>query len=167
LKGFGTTLDNTPFNVISTGNFFNNKPPQVKREDFLDVYENLINMDQFKGKNLYITFWATWCGPCIGEQPKLEELKAEFADNDDIIFVDISLDKDHEKWLDHVTKTQPKGIQLISKSTGKTRANFNVSSTPHHVVVNQDGYYRSIAKPRFIKNEMLLNSYSIDKHVMN
>jgi len=140
-----------PVNAFTIGNPYNSKPSLVQNEDFLDINGNLISIDQFKGKNLYITFWATWCGPCILEQPKLEELKAEFTDNEEIIFVDISIYRGNEKWIAHINKDKHNGIQLISRNTSTIRANYGFEGTPHNVVINKDGYYLSITGAKFLK----------------
>ncbi len=39
-----------------------------------------VRLTDFKGKPLIINFWATWCAPCIIEQPELTELAAEYKD---------------------------------------------------------------------------------------
>jgi cytochrome c biogenesis protein CcmG/thiol:disulfide interchange protein DsbE len=39
-----------------------------------------VRLADFKGKPLIVNFWATWCPPCILEQPELTELAAEYKD---------------------------------------------------------------------------------------
>ncbi len=36
-----------------------------------DLNGGVIEMQQFKGKALFINFWATWCGPCLEEMPSI------------------------------------------------------------------------------------------------
>lgn len=76
------------------------KPPRGihairKRKEMLDVsfrgetsetaYRDL------KGKPTILVFWATWCGICHGEMPKLNDLKAELGD--DIHLITLSVDR--------------------------------------------------------------------------
>ncbi|CAN5419095.1 TlpA disulfide reductase family protein [soil metagenome] len=36
-------------------------------------------LEQWKGKNLVINFWATWCAPCVEEMPELSAMQAELS----------------------------------------------------------------------------------------
>src|SRR5690606_4121574 len=42
--------------------------------------EQISSTDFFKGKFIYIDFWATWCKPCIKEIPDLVKLEKEYHD---------------------------------------------------------------------------------------
>jgi thiol-disulfide isomerase/thioredoxin len=51
-----------------------------------------IDMKDLRGKVVVIDFWATWCGPCIAEMPKMKQLYAEYKDKG-VEFIGVSLDK--------------------------------------------------------------------------
>lgn len=40
-----------------------------------------IDLNDYKGKTIFINFWATWCGPCIKEMPSIEKAKGLFKDS--------------------------------------------------------------------------------------
>lgn len=125
---------------------------------FLDAQSNSFDLKSLKNKTLYISFWATWCGPCRAEKPELEKLKADFKNNSDIVFIDISVDGDKEKWKKYIELNKPSGIQLISKDYAKTRNIFNLSGIPEHLVVNPKGEF---GKARVIESAYYLLSDSI------
>lgn len=52
----------------------------------------------WKGKVVYVDFWASWCAPCVVEMPASHALAAELKDKG-VEFVYISLDTDRDKWL--------------------------------------------------------------------
>lgn len=56
-----------------------------------------IKLEKFKGKVLFINFWATWCPPCIAEMPTIETLYNKVSDNENIKFLLISQDPNPEK----------------------------------------------------------------------
>jgi len=52
-----------------------------------------IPLSSYRGKPVFVEFWATWCGPCVGLMPELKKLYAETADKG---LVWISIDNDHD-----------------------------------------------------------------------
>ncbi len=61
-----------------------------------DASGNITDFDSFKGKVIFMNFWATWCPPCIAEMPDIQSLYDE-VNNDNIAFVMISVDEQPEK----------------------------------------------------------------------
>jgi thiol-disulfide isomerase/thioredoxin len=55
-----------------------------------------MSMADLKGKVVVIDFWATWCGPCVAEMPKMKALYAEWKDKG-VEFVGVSLDQPEDK----------------------------------------------------------------------
>jgi thiol-disulfide isomerase/thioredoxin len=45
-----------------------------------------IDLEQYKGKTIFINFWATWCKPCIQEMPSIENAQDKLK-NQNIIFL--------------------------------------------------------------------------------
>src|SRR5580693_2427278 len=64
------------------------KDPQL-----IDIQGYQKILDQYKGKPLLVTFWATWCEPCRDEYPMLNELAKQYAPQG-LNVVGINLDDD-------------------------------------------------------------------------
>lgn len=109
---------------------------------YLTNNQQPIDLEQYEGKSLFLTFWATWCGPCMREKPRLERLKASFKDNPHVVFVDISIDDDQERWMNYLAQKSPQGVQLISDDINATKIGFEFRSIPTHIIVNADGAYK-------------------------
>ena len=62
-------------------------PPLIDSQDFQKLVQ------QYKGKPLLVTFWATWCEPCRDEYPMLNELAKQYAPQG-LKVVGVSLDQD-------------------------------------------------------------------------
>ena len=63
--------------------------PQFKFIDSLklsDLAGNQINLRQFKGKVIFLNFWATWCRPCRQEMPSIDRASKVFA-KEDVVFI--------------------------------------------------------------------------------
>jgi thiol-disulfide isomerase/thioredoxin len=53
-------------------------------------------MDTLKGKVVVLDFWATWCIPCREEHPMIEQVRRQFADNQDVVFLAINTDDNRD-----------------------------------------------------------------------
>ncbi len=107
-----------------------------------DKSNGQFDIANISGETHLITFWATWCAPCIKEKPGLEKFKREFGNNSNIKFIDVSFDSDRNKWVQFLANEEPAGIQLISENQQKTSREFNFSGIPMHLLVNADGTYK-------------------------
>jgi peroxiredoxin len=58
-----------------------------------DLNGNKIGIKQFKGKFVFLNFWATWCGPCKEEMPGLEVLHQQSKEKN---FVLLTVSVDYE-----------------------------------------------------------------------
>jgi len=51
-----------------------------------DLDGNTVSLSDYRGqKNVYINFWASWCGPCKLEMPDIEEIHREYEDKDLVV----------------------------------------------------------------------------------
>ena len=45
-----------------------------------DYHGNQVSLSDFRGKVVYLDFWATWCQPCLDQMPVLHRLYAKYKD---------------------------------------------------------------------------------------
>jgi len=67
-------------------NWYGKAAPDFSVADFNGQKLTLSN---YKGKTVMITFWATWCGPCINEIPHIVELRKQFSE-DKLMIIGVS-----------------------------------------------------------------------------
>lgn len=103
------------------------------------------NLNRITGKTHFIAFWATWCGPCLEEKPQLDSLKKAYRSEEEVAFVDLSIDESRKKWMDFIEEHDPEGLQLITNDVNKTRRTLNISSLPLHFVVNPEGKFKAFS----------------------
>ncbi len=73
------TNDNKPVPEKQTG-------PELSNVILSDLNGIAINLEQYKGKTMFINFWATWCKPCLKEMPSIEKAQ-ELLKNKNIEFL--------------------------------------------------------------------------------
>jgi peroxiredoxin len=116
---------------------------QKKAPDFTlkDISGKSVSLSDFKGKVVYLDIWATWCMPCMAEMGKSKKLKEHFKDNDKIVFLYISIDKDEDRWKEVVKKKDIKGVHLISRGGDEAGIlqKYDVPSIPRYVLIDKEG----------------------------
>ncbi len=104
---------------------------------FSDLENNIFTIQNFKGKNLFINYWATWCNPCLAEMPYMAELYENYKDEEDIIFLYLSREK-----LETIKNYIPKDESLQQLPIYKIITDdefFATSGIPTTFIVNSDG----------------------------
>jgi thiol-disulfide isomerase/thioredoxin len=119
-------------------------------------YENYAggktSLEDLRGKIVYVEIWATWCGPCIKEMPYLTEIIKEYKDNENIVFVNISIDAKNEygKWRAMVPEKNVGGIQLMADKglASEFMKFYSVGLIPRSIMLDQEGQIISQHAPR-------------------
>lgn len=120
---------------------------KIKALDFslYDQYGQLHALSEYKGKTIFLNFWATWCPPCKEEMPYIEEIYKEYGENtEDVIILGIvnpelgrEVDKAAiENFLEENNYTFPvmfdTNYSLIYK--------YGLSAFPSTLIIDEAGY---------------------------
>jgi thiol-disulfide isomerase/thioredoxin len=121
-----------------------------KAPDFTcdDLKGNKYSLNDFKGKYVFIDFWATWCGPCKQEIPHMKKLVKDYKFYDEIIFVSISLDGDQIKWKEFVKDNNMTWLQLWAKPDSKYFEEYQVEYIPKFVIIDKERKILNANAPR-------------------
>lgn len=121
------------------------------------------SLKDFRGKLVYIDFWATWCRPCLMEIPHLTKLKEAYK-NKPIAFVAISVDSDKSAWEEMVKRDKLSGYQLYAENNwqSETAKNYQVRGIPTFVLIDGEGKIIEYNAPRPSNSEINL---LIDKYL--
>ena len=101
----------------------------------IDAEGKTRSLEEFKGKVIFLNFWATWCPPCIAEMPSIDKLHEEMGD--EVAFVILSFDDDFEKAK---AFDKRKGYDLpIYAPASDLPAMYQSSSLPTTYVIDSRG----------------------------
>ena len=102
-----------------------------------------IDIKDYRGKVVVLYYWATWCGPCIGELPGLKHTYEFFHDKGfELIAFSVDEDVEHLKqfvekeelpWL-NASKVLSKGANLAD-----SREKYDIKAFPTTVLIGKDG----------------------------
>lgn len=71
----------------------NTTTPALKSAvSFKDEQGKIYNVEELKGKVVFVNFWATWCPPCKAEMPSIQKLYDKFKNNENVVFLLVEIE---------------------------------------------------------------------------
>ncbi|QOI99638.1 MAG: TlpA family protein disulfide reductase [Phycisphaeraceae bacterium] len=124
-----------------------NKPFELSFKDAVSGRE--VNLATMKGTVVVVDFWATWCGPCIADMPKMKDLYAKWQGKG-VEFIGVSLDQPEDKGgkdklLDYVKKNEIGWPQYYQGNfwDSEFSVSWGINSIPAIFVVDHEGKLHS------------------------
>ncbi len=96
-------------------------------------------LSDFRGKVLYLSFWASWCKPCISSFNKYRKMR-EDMEKLGIVMLNVSIDKSNEKWKAAIAEHQPTGIHA-AVAQDSVRDAYQLYSVPLYEIVGKRGQF--------------------------
>ncbi|MEM6800317.1 MAG: TlpA disulfide reductase family protein [Bacteroidota bacterium] len=119
---------------------------------YLDTEGKEVSLESFRGKYVYIDVWATWCGPCLAEMPALKEIEEAYHENEEIVFLGVSIDQQaaKDKWLKMIADKGIGGVQLLADKDWKSSIvkDYLIEGIPKYVLVDKEGNILDREAPR-------------------
>lgn len=120
--------------------------PVIPAPDFTlsDQYGREHTLSAYKGKTVFLNFWATWCPPCRAEMPEIEELYNEYGKNSrDVVILGIAApglgrEGNREQIVDFLNEngyTYP----VVMDTTGEMFFKYSISAFPTTFMIDKAG----------------------------
>ena len=99
-------------------------------------------LDKFRGQVVYVDFWASWCGPCRQSFPFMNQLQAEFADQD-LAVLAINLDEEASEAQTFLA-SHPASFKVVGGANQECASSFHVEAMPSTYLIDRAGKVRYI-----------------------
>ena len=135
-----SSMDNQP-----TMNTTTNKNALVGKDasdfELKDMKGNTVKLSDYRGKKVYLKFWATWCGPCRQSMPELNKLVEEKDRDFEILTVmapGMQGEKTEEEFVEWFAQ-QDYPSPVLYNPDGSSFADYQVRSIPTEVFIDSHG----------------------------
>jgi len=105
-----------------------------------DVDGKLIQLSSFRGKYVFLDFWASWCQPCRVENPELVKVYDKFK-GDHFEILGVSFDKKRENWLKAIEKDglEWKHVSDLKYFDSEMIQLYNIVNVPTTILLDPEG----------------------------
>ncbi|WP_195469782.1 cytochrome c biogenesis protein/redoxin [Clostridium sp. D43t1_170807_H7] len=136
------------YNNIEKDEIINNEDNSNKEIaiDFTlkDQYGNEHTLSGYRGKTIFLNFWGTWCPPCRGEMPYIQEIYNEYGENsNNIIILGVAApnlgregsEEEIVSFLEENNYTFP----VVMDFGGELVYKYGIGGFPTTFIINEDG----------------------------
>ncbi len=120
--------------------------PEVGRlaPDFtlVDLDGNQVTLSDFRGKTVFINFWATWCPPCRAEMPEIEAVYQEYKDRGVVVIgVDI---QEPEGVVRQYVERGGFSWTFVLDTSGEVAVKYKVAAIPTSLFIDREGVIQAV-----------------------
>jgi cytochrome c biogenesis protein CcmG, thiol:disulfide interchange protein DsbE len=107
-----------------------------------DLNDKDIRLSDYRGKVVFLNFWATWCKPCREEMPSMEVLYKNF-EKDGLVILAVSIDRvTTKKEIPPFVKSLNLTFPVLVDSWGQTDKRYKLMGVPETYIIDREGTLR-------------------------
>ena len=95
-----------------------------------------LTLSDYEGKVILLNFWATWCGPCVGEMPAFPKLLEKYGD--DLAVIAVDLQEDAETVADFIAENNYE-FPVVLDTDGTIGDLYPTDGIPYTIIIAPDG----------------------------
>lgn len=96
-----------------------------------------VSLSQFRGKVVFLNFWASWCPPCRAEMPAMNRLNEVFSDRD---FVMLAVNTEQDKGaVEDFLSRHPHDFTVLLDPRGTVQNLYQVFRFPETFLIDKEG----------------------------
>ncbi len=117
-----------------------------------DLEGNAVTLSDFRGKVVFINFWATWCPPCRAEMPEIEAIYQEYKSKD-VVVIGVDLLEAENEVRQFVQKGGYSWTFVID-TTGVVANKYSITAIPTSFFLDKEGIIRAVSTGAMTKRTM-------------
>ena len=137
IKDQATKLENEGLE-FEIGSEENNVAPDFELKN---LSGEMIKLSDYKGKKVFLNFWASWCPPCRVEMPHMENYYKKYKDSENVEIIAVNMTTDERK-IENVEKfvdSHGLSFPVLLDFEGEIKDLYDFDYYPTTYLINTDG----------------------------
>ncbi|MGB0390114.1 MAG: TlpA family protein disulfide reductase [Salibacteraceae bacterium] len=110
-----------------------------------------ISLKKYRGKYVFLDFWATWCKPCIKSMAVLNSIYPTYKDS--VVFISICIDENEDFFQSFVERNNYPWVFSYAENQASLKEDYKVFALPLYYLIDKEG--KLIQSPAFGPGEGL------------
>ena len=119
-----------------------------------------LDLAQYRGKVVYLDFWASWCIPCRQSFPWMSDVSQAFSQRG-LVVVAVNLDKDRAA-ADKFLRSHPPAFGIVYDPTAALAKKYDIKAMPTSILIGRDGKMIAV-HPGFHEDDESAYSHQIEQ----
>ena len=116
----------------------------------------VLDLSPYKGKVVYLDFWASWCAPCRISFPWMSQTQVAYERQGLVV---IAVNVDHDRALaDDFLNRNTSQFKVVYDQAGALASAYNIKAMPTSVLIDRDGKIRYVHSGFFENQENVYRS---------
>ena len=104
--------------------------------------KGMVSLAPYKGKTVYLDFWASWCGPCKQSFPWMNDMQSRYgAKGLQVVAINLDQKTDEAKAF---LEANPAVFEVAFDTTGQVPRSYAIKGMPTSVLIGPDGRVRMV-----------------------
>lgn len=101
----------------------------------------LIKLSDYRGKKVFLNFWASWCGPCRTEMPYMETYYEKYknSENVEIVAVNMTNSERNIEKVEEFVESYGLTFPVLLDTHGEVEKLYKVIGYPTTYLINEEG----------------------------
>ena len=106
--------------------------------DYINTDGVALELSEYQGQVVYMSFWASWCQPCLRNFKKYKAIRSQLQ-AEGVVLLNVNIDKTEELWLNSLTNHDIDGVNVMATNLNELHQLYELSSIPLYEIVNRRG----------------------------
>ncbi|MBU6443658.1 MAG: TlpA family protein disulfide reductase [Alphaproteobacteria bacterium] len=110
-----------------------------------------LDLSAYKGKVVYLDFWASWCNPCRQSFPWMNDIQQTYG-KDGLVVIAVNVDHDHGL-AENFLQDNSANFKVVFDPDGQVAGKYDIRDMPTSVLIGRDGKVHDVHNGFYLNKE--------------